>query len=155
MTRIIDGPRITAGLLALLCLSILLAAGIRTLAPIPPVAPLQPRMDVQADLERLKILFGTAGQTAPRSETAITIDPNIRLVGVIAEGEHSIALISVNGQPARAMAIGSRVGQRARLLQIDSDRITLERDDGQKSVLQVPPRASSGAGATRTAPPRR
>ena len=147
MIRIIDGPRVAAGLLALVCLVIVLGAGIRALAPIPPVAPLQARMDVQADKDRLKTLFGTAGQAATTGEAIVSTDPNIRLVGVISEGDRSIALVSVNGQPARPMAIGSRLGQNARLLRIDADRITIQRDDGRQAVLQVPPRASSTAGA--------
>jgi hypothetical protein len=146
MIRIIDGPRIAAGLLALACLAIVLAAGIRALAPTPPVAPLQARTDVQADIDRLQTLFGTAGQAGQAPEVIVATDPSIRLVGVISEGDRSIALVSVDGQPARPMSTGSRLGQNAMLLQIDSDRITIQRDDGRKSVLRVPPRASSTAG---------
>lgn len=144
MTRIIDGPRLAAGLLALACLTLVLASGLRTLAPIAPVAPLPPRMDAQPDLERLRTLFGS-GQVATTVNTVSASDLNIRLVGVIVDGGHSLALIAVNGQPARPMPIGSRLGAGARIAAVATDNITIEHDDGRKSVLRVPPRTSPGA----------
>jgi len=155
MTRIIDAPRLVAGLLALACLALVLAAGVRILAPIPPIAPLAPRMEAQPNLERLKTLFGSAGPATPTLGPAIAADLNIRLVGVIVEGDRSLALVSVNGGPPRALAIGARLTSDARLANIDTDRISIERDDGRTSILQVPPRSGSTGASTssRSTPP--
>jgi general secretion pathway protein C len=155
MTRIIDAPRLVAGLLALACLTLVLAAGIRILAPIPPIAPLAPRMEAQPDPDRLKTLFGSVGSVSPTVGPAIATDLNIRLVGVIVEGDRSLALIAVNGGPPRALGIGSRLAGDVKLADIDVDRITIERSDGRKSILQVPPRSVSTGASTpsRSTPP--
>lgn len=152
MTRIIDAPRLAAGLLALACLALVLATGIRILAPTPTIAPLAPRMDAQPDLDRLKTLFGSSSSVLPSTGPAVATDLNIRLIGVIVEGERSLALVAINGAPPRALAIGSRLAGDARLADIDTDRITIARDDGRTSILQVPPRSGS---TTPSSPPRK
>jgi hypothetical protein len=68
-------------------------------------------MEAQPDPDRLKTLFGSVGSVSPTVGPAIATDLNIRLVGVIVEGDRSLALIAVNGGPPRALGIGSRLAE--------------------------------------------
>jgi hypothetical protein len=134
-------------LAALLCVVIASVVLVRGLAPTPSVAPLAQRMESPPDLERMQSLFGSASASgAPTAEPQTATDPNFRLIGVIVDGGRSLALISINGERPKPVAIGARFNVDARLVAIDADRVTIERVDGRTSVLQIPPKTAAGTG---------
>ncbi len=136
-------------------MSILLALGwvalaavltARLLAPTPALAPLPAASAARPELERVGRLFGAADRASGALGRVDSSEPSLRLAGVILEGGHSLALISINGAPARALPVGAVIGAATRIVEIGAEQVTLVRQDGQRLALKVPPRGSSSSG---------
>jgi general secretion pathway protein C len=102
-------------------------------------------------------LFGVLGER-PVAEVVVAPETRLRLrlVGLVAgEGpEQGRAIIAESGSPERLYAVGDAVGGgQARLHQIHTDRVILERD-GNYETLRLPRADSSTAGAPAPAPVR-
>jgi len=140
------GARLATGLLAIGCAALLAALAVRLLAPAPVLAPLPASSAARPDIERVGRLFGVAASARDGTAPAEVADPSLRLSGVIVEGDRSLALISVNGGPARALPVGAALSASSRLVEIGAERVIVARDDGRRFELRVPQRGSSTSG---------
>jgi general secretion pathway protein C len=140
------GARFVIGLLAIGCAALLAVLTVRLLAPAPVLAPQPASVAVRPDIERVGRLFGVAASAQGASAGHETADPSLRLAGVIVDGDRSLALISVNGGPARALPVGATLGSSSRLVEIGAERVIVARSDGRRFELKVPQRGSATAG---------
>ena len=103
-------------------------------------------------------LFGVLGERAtPEPVVAPETRLRLRLVGLMAGDapEQGHAIIVESGNPERLYQVGDAVGGgQARLHQIHTDRVILERDGGYET-LRLPRPDSSTAGAPTSAAPAR
>jgi general secretion pathway protein C len=140
------GARIMSGLLAIGCAALLAALAVRLSAPTPVLAPLPASTAARPDIERVGRLFGVPASARDGAGPAEAVDPSLRLTGVIVEGDRSLALISINGGPARALPVGAALGSMNRLVEIGAERVIVARDDGRRFELRVPQRGSGTSG---------
>ncbi len=121
-------------------------------APLPPHAVLATQPLPQGgDLTRL---FGAPPPPVQAAAPEPVVDNRFKLLGVVAPaaGQHKgLALISVDGKTARAIAIGERVDGNMVLRSITHRRVELSAGDGAPVVtLELPPLAEAARG---TLPP--
>jgi general secretion pathway protein C len=149
-------------LFAALC-AITAVWALQLLAPRAPIAPVGAVAQAQppVDLAAAGGLFGGAPQPV---QAAAAAPSNVQVAGVVAAGPRSVALLAVDGKPARAFALGETVGDGLRVRSVTADAVELDRG-GQPVRLAAPPRASidvltrgaqagpAAAGAPQTAPP--
>ncbi len=150
--------RSTVTFARLLSLLLLLAlAGIvtywatRLLAPPVAVAPSGSIGDAGSNpnLGPAVTVFGVPGAAVAAAAPAT----NIEVVGVAESGERGVAILSVDGKPAAAYAVGARLDDATTVVSVGIETVVLERR-GRKLELKSPDRASlavlsSGVGQTR------
>jgi general secretion pathway protein C len=135
-----------------------IAAGwaLQLLAPRAPVAPAGAVAQVQGppDLSAAGQLFGGV----PRATDAqVRAAPsNIQVSGVLASGARGVALLSIDGRPAKPFAVGEPVSDGMTVRSITGDTVELDRGTGglpmrlpapvrgSVSVLTSGPQRSSG-----------
>lgn len=129
-------------LFAALC-AIVAAWALALLAPRPPIAPAGAIAAPQGPSD-----LGAAGQLfggLPQAASAATSDApsNIQVAGVLATSGPGVALLSVDGRPAKPFGIGEPVADGLRVRAVTADTVELERGRGDAPVrLAAPPRGS-------------
>jgi len=101
-----------------------------------------------ADLSRL---LGNAPPEPVAVEATVPADARFKLLGVVAPREGQVgsglALISVDGRPARAVAVGHELEPGLTVRRVDHRRVELGRGDGGASVaLELPALAEASRG---------
>jgi general secretion pathway protein C len=126
-------------LFAALC-AIVAGWALQLLAPRTPIAPggavaqAQPATDLSAAGQ----LFGGA----PRQIDRVAEGPtNIQVAGVLAAGSRGVALLAVDGRPAKPFAVGEAVTDGTTVRSVSGDAVELERG-GRPMRLAAPARGS-------------
>ncbi|HVL57894.1 MAG TPA: type II secretion system protein N [Burkholderiaceae bacterium] len=120
-------------------------------APIAPVAAVPDRFG-PANVQLAATLFGSTA--APAAPTLVTTLANIQVLGVLSSGDSGVAILSVDGRPARAYQISERITDTASLVGVSRDKVRINRN-GTVHELDAPPRPSIAvlsAGAAPQAP---
>jgi general secretion pathway protein C len=154
---------VTVLLFAALC-AIAAAWAIALLAPRPPVAPAGAIAHTQgpADLSAAAQLFGGVPQAVSADALAPALS-NILVTGVLATTGRGVALLAIDGRPAKPFAVGETVTDGLRVRAITADAVELGRGGVEAPMrLAAPPRGSiavlsrgpqSGGGGGATAKP--
>jgi general secretion pathway protein C len=113
---------------------------VQLLAPRAPVAPAAAAGETQAlpELRLAAQLFGAA-PGAQGAATATATAGNVTVVGVLAAGMRGSAILSVDGQPPRAYAVGERIGPSQTLFEVRGDQVVIEQG-GRRLALAAPTR---------------
>ncbi len=94
-------------------------------------------------------LLGAVPVQAVAQEAAAPADARFRLVGVVAPrpgGSGGLALISIDGKPARAVSVGREVEPGLRLLTVSHRQAELGAAGAPGMVLALPPLAEANRG---------
>jgi general secretion pathway protein C len=142
-------------LFAALC-AIVAAWALQLLAPRSPIAPSGAVAQAQppTDLSAAGQLFGGA----PRPVDSIAEGPsNIQVAGVLAAGARGVALLAIDGRPAKPFAVGESLADGSTVRAVTGDAVELERGGrpmrlaaparGSIEVLTSGPQRTSGAAA--------
>ncbi|RPH43195.1 MAG: hypothetical protein EHM87_14515 [Burkholderiales bacterium] len=145
-------------LFAALC-AIIAGWALQLLAPRAPIAPAGSVAQVQGptDLSAAGQLFG--GVPRPQDAQAQAAPSNIQVTGVLASGERGVALLAIDGRPAKPFAVGEPVSDGMTVRSVSGDAVELDRGAGGLPMrLAAPARGSiavltsgpqrPGAGAT-------
>jgi general secretion pathway protein C len=126
-------------LFAALC-AIVAGWALQLLAPRAPIAPggavaqAQPPVDVRQAGQ----LFGGV----PKPAGAVAAAPsNIQVAGVLAAGARGVALLAIDGKPAKPFQVGDPVADGMKLVSVTGDTVELDRS-GQAVSLPAPARGS-------------
>jgi general secretion pathway protein C len=128
----------SVALFALLC-AIVAWWALQLLAHQAPVAPAGAvaRSQAPVDLAQAGRLFGG---TAPAAD-AVPGRSDIRVTGVVAAGDSGVALLSVDGRPAKAFAVGQQVTEGIRLVAVEPTTVRVS-SGGSIRELEAPARGS-------------
>lgn len=131
-------------------------------APRSPIAPAGSVLERRSalDLQSAGALFGVPREAAARQAAAAA---NIQVVGVAAStagNAPAVAILTVEGNPAKAYGVGDRISENVRLVSVAPTTVVIERA-GMRVELPAPARPSidvltsgaSRAGAAASAPP--
>jgi general secretion pathway protein C len=157
-------PIVSVLLFAALC-AIVAGWALQLLAPRAPIAPggAVAQAQAPADLSAASQLFGGV----PRPADAVADAPsNIQVAGVLAAGPRGVALLVIDGRPAKPFAVGEPVSDGMTVRSVTGDTVELERG-GRPMRLAAPARPSlavltsgpqrttggAGASAVPSAPP--
>ena len=162
-------------LFAALC-AICAAWALKLLGPRSPIAPSAPVAATPGgiNLKAPAQLFGQAPPVAARGATNAPVAPaNVQVVGVLAAGPRGIALLAVDGRPAKPFSVGDTLVDGSVVKAVGTDSVKLERNGvvmsapspgrASLSVLTsgpaaapgpdgAPPAGSMGPGASTPAP---
>lgn len=111
------------------------------LSPHAPIAPASAIGQAQppTSLGPAGSLFGASPQA---TTAAVTQTPsNVQVSGVLAGGPNAVALLAVDGKPAKPFGIGDTVADGLTVTAISADSVTLDRR-GQAVKLSAPARSS-------------
>ena len=111
------------------------------LSPHAPIAPASAIGQAQppTSLGPAGSLFGASPQA---TTAAVTQAPsNVQVSGVLAGGPNAVALLAVDGKPAKPFGIGDTVADGLTVTAISADSVTLDRR-GQAVKLSAPARSS-------------
>jgi general secretion pathway protein C len=149
-------------LFAALC-AIVAGWALQLLAPRAPIAPGGAVAQAQApvDLRQAGLLFGgapsVAGNTAPPPPS------NILVTGVLAAGPSGVALLAIDGKPARPFHVGERVSEGLAVVSVSADTVELDRGGvavrlpaparGSIAILTSGPQPNATAAGGELAPP--
>jgi general secretion pathway protein C len=127
-------------LFAALC-AIVAGWALQLLAPRSPIAPGGAVAQAQApsDLRLAGQLFG--GAPALSSVAAAEAPSNIQVTGVLAAGARGVALLAIDGKPAKPFQVGQPVAEGLKLVSVSGDMVELDRS-GIALKLPAPPRGS-------------
>lgn len=123
--------------------------------PASPTAPASPvaHRAASVDLSAARRLF--ASSAAPAQAAAPAGLPGLKVLGVIESGPRGVALISVDGKPSRAYAVGEDIAEGLRLEAVSIQRVRVslngrphELDTPTRSSLDVLTQASDPGGST-------
>jgi general secretion pathway protein C len=126
-------------LFAALC-AIVAGWALQLLAPRAPIAPAGAVAQAQppTDLAAAGQLFGGA----PRPADTVAAGPsNIQVTGVLAAGPRGVALLAIDGRPAKPFAVGEAVLEGTTVRAVSADAVELERA-GRPLRLAAPARGS-------------
>jgi general secretion pathway protein C len=128
----------SVALFALLC-AIVAWWALQLLAHQAPVAPAGAvaRSQAPVDLAQAGRLFGG---TAPAAD-AVPGRSDIRVTGVVAAGDSGVALLSVDGRPAKAFAVGQQVTEGIRVVAVEPTTVRVS-SGGSIRELEAPARGS-------------
>jgi hypothetical protein len=125
-------------------------------APAPPIGPSRQATGaaLMGEPRAIAGLFGasasTAGDRAAVAPATTAPSVPIQVIGVVAAGKRSSALLMVDGKPLRSYAVGDLIAPSVRLRHVGPASIILD-DTGRERVLAAPaPTSPSVLGA---APP--
>ena len=151
MRNLLTFARLLSGLLLLILVAIVAYWIMQLAAPRPVIAPsgIQGEVASSRSLAAAAAAFGRPGAAAP----VVAAPTNIQVVGVAESGEHGVAILAVDGKPAEAFAVGSKVNDSTRLLSAVDGKVVLEQN-GRQIEVDAPQRPSlavltSGAGKPR------
>jgi general secretion pathway protein C len=130
--------------------SVLLFAGLcgviaswalKLFSPHAPIAPASAIGQAQppTDLSPAGRLFGATPQTT--TATATEAPSNVQVAGVLAGGPNAVALLAVDGKPAKPFGLGETIADGLKVTAINADSVTLDRR-GQAVKLPMPTRSS-------------
>jgi general secretion pathway protein C len=130
--------------------SVLLFAGLcgviaswalKLFSPHAPIAPASAIGQAQppTDLGPAGSLFGATPQAT--TATATQAPSNVQVAGVLAGGPNAVALLAVDGKPAKPFGLGDTVAEGLKVTAISADSVTLDRR-GQAVKLPMPSRSS-------------
>jgi general secretion pathway protein C len=127
-------------LFAALC-AIMAGWALQLLAPKAPIAPGGAIAQAQAplDLRQAGLLFGGAPSVAGNATPAPP--SNIQVTGVLAAGPSGVALLAIDGKPARPFQVGDRVSDGLAVVSVSPDTVELDRG-GVAVRLPAPARGS-------------
>jgi general secretion pathway protein C len=127
-------------LFAALC-AIVAAWALQLLAPRAPIAPsgAVAQARAPADLRAAGQLFG--GVVQPGGTSVAAAPANIRVAGVLAAGDRGVALLAIDGKPARPFGVGESLDERTTVRSVSADAVELSRD-GRTMRLPAPARGS-------------
>jgi general secretion pathway protein C len=113
---------------------------LQVLAPAAPIAPASSAGSTQAlpELRLAAHLFGTAA--GPQGAVAAA-PSNISVLGVLSAESRGSAILSVDGQPPKAYAVGEAVTPSQTLLAVNGDTVLIG-ENGRQVELAAPERAS-------------
>jgi len=121
--------------------------------PAPPIGPSRQAAGTALVGEPRAIagLFGAsasnAGDGAAVAPAAAAPSVPIQVIGVVAAGKRSSALLMVDGKPLRSYAVGDLIAPSVRLRRVEPTSITLD-DAGRERVVAAPaPTSTSVLGA--------
>jgi general secretion pathway protein C len=129
-------------LFAALC-AIVAGWALQLLAPRAPIAPAGAVAQVQGppDLSAAGQLFG--GVPRPQDTLVQAAPSNIQVTGVLASGDRGVALLAIDGRPAKPFAVGEPVSDGMTVRSVAADAVELERGSGGVPMrLAAPPRGS-------------
>ncbi|MEI7447498.1 MAG: type II secretion system protein N, partial [Burkholderiales bacterium] len=130
-------------LFAALC-AIVAAWALALLAPRPPIAPAGAVAAAEGpvDLSAAGQLFGGVPQAV--SSATVAAPSNIQVAGVLATAGRGVALLAVDGRPAKPFAVGEPVADGLRVRAVTADAVELDRGEGGGSPMRLPapPRGS-------------
>jgi len=129
-------------LFAALC-AIVAVWALQLLAPRAPIAPAGAVATVQGppDLSAAGQLFGGVPRAADAQVQAAP--SNIQVSGVLASGERGVALLAIDGRPAKPFAVGDPVSDGMTVRAITGDSVELDRGAGGLPMrLPAPARGS-------------
>ncbi len=132
-------PIVSVLLFAALC-AIVAGWALQLLAPRAPIAPAGAVAQAQppTDLSAAGQLLGGA----PRPVDPVAEGPsNIQVAGVLAAGARGVALLAVDGRPAKPFAVGEAVVDGTTVRSVTGDAVELERG-GRPMRLAAPARGS-------------
>jgi len=131
---------VSVGLFAALC-GVIASWALDLLGPHAPIAPASAIGQAQppTDLGPAGSLFGATPQAT--SATVTQAPSNVQVAGVLAGGPNAVALLAVDGKPAKPFAIGETVADGLKVTAIGADSVTLDRR-GQAVKLPTPTRSS-------------
>ena len=111
------------------------------LKPQAPIAPASAIGQAQppTNLGPAGSLFGATPQAT--TATAVQAPSNVQVAGVLAGGPNAVALLAVDGKPAKPFGIGETVAEGLKVTAIGADSVTLDRR-GQAVKLPAPARSS-------------
>lgn len=148
--------------LLLLCMA-LASMSWRLLAPKPaqlnllPIPKESTAMPSKSALTQIKAanLFGAAHVVRDQSPSQVPLSSlNLKLNGVVAAGDSSVALISVSGQPQSPYFIGDEVSHGAILDSVHPDRAILKRNGVLESLVLEDVSSSLPSSAVQSRSPR-
>lgn len=127
----------TLAAFAALC-AILAWWAVQLLAPRAPIAPAASTGETQAlpSLRQATQLFGSA---AGAHAQAMRSSVEVSVLGVLAAGMRGSAILSVDGQPPAAYAVGERIAPGQTLVEVRGSLIVIEQD-GRRVELAAPAR---------------
>jgi len=127
-------------LFAALC-AIVAAWALQLLAPRPPIAPAGAVAQVQPalDLASAGRLFGSSPQAG--GGPTVAAPSNIQVAGVLAAGPRGVALLAIDGKPARAFAVGDPVVDGMTVRAVSGEAVDLD-SSGTPMRLSAPTRPS-------------
>ncbi len=139
-------------LFAALC-AIVAGWALQLLAPRAPIAPAGAVAQVQGppDLSGAGQLFGGVPRAADTQAQAAP--SNIQVSGVLASGARGVALLAIDGRPAKPFAVGEQVSDGMTVRSITGD--TVELDRGAGSLPMRLPAPARGSVAVLTSGPQR
>lgn len=111
---------------------------VQLLAPRAPVAPAAAAGETQA-LPELRLAAQVFGAAPGAQGPAVVTASNVSVAGVLSAGARGSAILSVDGQPPRAYAVGERIGPGQTLFEVRGDVIVLD-ENGRRLELPAPAR---------------
>jgi general secretion pathway protein C len=131
---------LAVALFAALC-AIVAGWALQLLAPRAPIAPAGPIAQGQPglDVALASQLFGGAPRTPAAVQAAAP--SNIQVTGVLAAGERGVALLAIDGRPAKPFAVGDTLDGGLKVVSVTVDGVGLARGD-QPMRLPAPARGS-------------
>lgn len=139
MRNLLTFARLLSGLLLLILAAIIAYWVMQLAAPRPAIAP-SGTLGEAATTRSLS----SAAQAFGRPQAALPVaaaPSNIQVFGVAESGENGVAILAVDGKPAAAFAVGSKVDDSTRLVSALDGRIVLEQN-GRRIEVKAPPRPS-------------
>lgn len=139
MRNLLTFARLLSGLLLLILAAIIAYWIMQLAAPRPAIAP-SGTLGEAATTRSL----GSAAQAFGRPQAAQPISAaptNIQVYGVAESGENGVAILAVDGKPAAAFAVGSKVDDTTKLVSALDGKIVLEQN-GRRIEVKAPARPS-------------
>jgi len=120
------------------------------LRPRAPIAPASAIGQAQppTNLGPAGSLFGVTPQAT--TATAVQAPSNVQVAGVLSGGPNAVALLAVDGKPAKPFGIGETVAEGLKVTAIGTDSVTLDR---RGEAVKLPTPARSSLAVLNSAPP--
>ena len=140
---------VSVGLFAALC-GVIASWALELFSPKAPIAPASAIGQSQppTNLGPAGSLFGATPQAT--TATVIQAPSNVQVAGVLAGGQNAVALLAVDGKPAKPFGIGETVADGLKVTAISADSVTLDR---RGEAVKLPTPARSSLAVLNSAPP--
>jgi general secretion pathway protein C len=140
---------VSVGLFAALC-GVIASWALELFSPKAPIAPASAIGQSQppTNLGPAGSLFGATPQAT--TATVTQAPSNVQVAGVLAGGPNAVALLAVDGKPAKPFGIGETVADGLKVTAISADSVTLDR---RGEAVKLPTPARSSLAVLNSAPP--